>query len=282
MDLQHRPLYPNVRVYAERALIGLACWWWPCGAAAQVSVEVSPLRVELKVAPGATYTQAVTLTNQGSAPVRIRARIEDWYLAKDGTPQFAPVTPGAPYSAAAWLRLAPPEQVVEPGKAGMVRFTTVVPADVPEAGYRSAILFEFTPPGGDLVGRGRDVVFRSRVATLVYVTVGDPPAAVDLIDLQVRRGQDRAADVVATLKNTSRANVRTKGTLVISTPTGQLVRKVEVPNVPVLPESERDVVVPTGGEDEPPLPPGDYHLELRLDVGLPAVLVGETRMKIPG
>ncbi len=240
------------------------------------------MRVELKVAPGASHTQAVTLTNQGSAPVRIRARVEDWYLSRDGTPQFTPVAPGTPYSAAAWVRLAPPEQVVDPGKVATVRFTTTVPAEAAEAGYRSAILFEFAPPGGDLVGRGRDVVFRSRVATLIYVTVGNPPPAVDLVDLRVRFGQSRAAEVVALLRNTSRANVRTKGTLVISTPAGQLVRKLEVPNVPILPESEREVVIATGREDEPPLPAGEYRVEVQLDVGLPAVLVGETTMKIPG
>lgn len=260
----------------------LACWWWPWAAHGQVSVEVSPLRVELTVAPGASHTQAVTLTNQGSAPVRIRARIEDWYLSKDGTPQFVPVQAGAPYSAASWLRLAPPEQIIEPSKTAIIRFTTTVPPDAPAAGYRSAILFEFLPPTGELVGRGRDVVFRSRVATLLYVTVGNPPAAVDLVDLQVRVSKTRSADVVATLRNTSRANVRTKGTLLISTLSGQLVRKLEVPNVPVLPESEREVLIATAGPDDPALAPGEYRVELRLDVGLPALLVGETTMKIPG
>jgi P pilus assembly chaperone PapD len=282
MELQHRSLHTNARLHAQRTLIALTCLSAPLSAAAQISVEVSPLRVELKVVPGATHTQAVTLVNQGAVPVRIRARVEDWHLSRDGTPQFTPVEPGAPYSAAAWVRLAPPEQVVEPGKVATVRFTTTVPADAVEAGYRSAILFEFAPPGGDLVGRGRDVVFRSRVATLVYVNVGNPAAAVELVDLRVRVGPNRAADLVAVLRNSSRANVRTSGTLVITTPAGHLVRKVDVPNVPVLPESEREVVIATGREDEPPLPPGDYRVEVQLDVGLPALLVGETTMKIPG
>jgi P pilus assembly chaperone PapD len=249
-------------------------------AAAQIAVEVSPLRVELAASPGGVHTQAVTLTNQSDKPVRIRAHVEDWYLSKDGTPQFKAAGPAAWTSAAAWVRLAPPEQVVEPGQQGVVRFTTAVPAGTGEGGYRAAILFEFSPPGGDPVARGRDVVFQTRVATIVYITVGQPAIAVDLTNLTVRTVPGRPPDIVATLANTSRANVRTKGVLTIFDGAGTVVRQIEVPNVPVLPESERDVAIPTAGERDPPLPPGDYRVELKLDVGVRELLVGETRLTI--
>jgi hypothetical protein len=68
--------------------------------------------------------------------------------------------------------------------------------------------------------------------------------------------------------------------LVISDSDGRVVRRVPVPNVPVLPESERDVSVPTAQENEAPLPPGTYHVEVRIDVGQPAVIVGETTIVI--
>ena len=52
-----------------------------------------------------------------------------------------------------------------------------------------------------------------------------------------------------------------------------------MPDVPVLPESERDVAVSTG--DSPnALPPGDYRVELKIDVGQTAVIVGETTLKV--
>jgi hypothetical protein len=118
------------------------------------------------------------------------------------------------------------------------------------------------------------------VATLLYATVGSPVAAVELTDLQVRTNAERPAEVVATLKNTGRAHVRTKGTLVISDGDGRLVRRVPVPDVPVLPESERDVSVPTAQENEAQLPPGTYRVEVRIDVGQPAIIVGETVLEI--
>ena len=244
------------------------------------SVEVTPLRVELKLVPGAAHTQAVMLKNESKKGLRIRARVDDWFLSKDGTPQFKTVDPADPYSAASWVRLNPPEQLVGPGATAVVRFTTNVPKETTEGGYRCAVMFEFDPLDADPGAKGRDVMFRGRVATLLYATVGTPIAAVELTDLQVRTLASRPADVVATLKNTSRTHVRTKGTLVISDGDGRIVRQVQVPNVPVLPASERDVSIPTAQESEAPLPPGKYRVEVRIDVGQSAVIVGETTFEI--
>jgi hypothetical protein len=63
---------------------------------------------------------------------------------------------------------------------------------------------------------------------------------------------------------------------------GQAVREVPVPDVPLLPESEREVMmVVVDQEKRVALAAGEYRLELRLDVGLPALLVGETTLKVP-
>jgi hypothetical protein len=88
--------------------------------------------------------------------------------------------------------------------------------------------------------------------------------------------------IVATLKNTSRRSVRTKGTLIIYDASGKTLREMPVPDVPLLPESERDVaIVATDVEKSLTLPPGDYRVEVKLDVGLPALVVGETTLKVP-
>ena len=254
----------------------------PAAAGAQdiFSVEVTPLRVELKLGAGGAHTQAVTLKNESKTGVRVRARVDDWYLSKDGTPQFKPVDAGNRYSAAAWVRLNPPEQLVGPGATAVVRFTTTVPKDAKEGGYRCAIMLEFDPPDADPAAKGRDVMFRGRVATLVYATVGAPVPSVDLTDLQVRTAPGRPAEIRATLKNSSRTHVRTKGTMAVFDVTGQIVRQVPVPNVPVLLESERDVSILTAQDSEAPLPPGRYRVEVRIDVGQPAVIVGETEFEI--
>ncbi len=273
------------RLTASRIVPALAAMLMvtaPAAALAQdsLSIEVTPLRVELKLGAGAMHTQVVTLHNDAKKAVKIRARVDDWYLSKDGTPQFKPADPADPFSAASWLHVNPPEQLVAAGATALVRFSTTVPAGTKDGGYRCAVMFEFDPPDADPVARSRDVMFRGRVATLLYATVGNPVPVVELTDLQIRTPGNDPPSVIATLANTSRTHVRTKGTMAIYDAAGKLVRQVAIPNVPVLPASEREVSIPTAAENEAHLPPGKYRVEVRIDVGQPAMIVGETTMEI--
>jgi hypothetical protein len=293
MELHSRALLANARLHALGAIAAAACAAAPVvlasgaatasaagGVPGQVSVEVSPLRVELQAEPGGTTTQAITIHNTGSEPVRVRASISDWHLSQEGAPQFAPASDTA-YSASAWTRLAPPEQVIAAGGEGTVRFTLAVPADAPAKGYRTGILFEFGSADGAPIARGHDVVVRSRIATLIYANVGHAAAAVDLEDLKARIVPDQPVRVVALLKNTGERTVRTRGTLTIFDRAGAKVAEVAVPDVPVLPESQREVAIDTTDPDSRRgLPAGEYRVELRLDAGMPAVLVGETTFKV--
>jgi P pilus assembly chaperone PapD len=132
MDLRRRHVHADRRLHVERALIAAAVGLVlsASSAAAQISVEVSPLRVELTAGPGSTSTQPIVLTNAGKDPVRVRARLTDWDLSRDGAPQFEGAVPDGPFSATSWMRLAPPEIVIEPGKEAVVRFSLAVPAGV--------------------------------------------------------------------------------------------------------------------------------------------------------
>jgi len=280
------------------ALVLASALLWPTAAAAQVSVEASPLRIEIQAWPGATTTQAVTLTNVSRERVRVRAALSDWHLSRDGAPQFEEPVSGRAYAAAAWVRFAPPELVIEGNGQGTVRFTVTVPRDAEPAGYRTGLLFDFTPEEKDVATRAKQVTVRSRIATLIYLHVqagqaggpraqgdhsGHPPASVELTDLRVRAGAEET-QVVATLRNSSRRSVRTKGTMLLYDRTGLAIREVQVPDVPVLPDSEREMAVPlaspAGAGRAQPLPPGDYRVELKLDVGQRALIVGETALKV--
>ncbi len=229
--------------------------------------------------PGGTFTQAVTITNDEKSPARIHATVEDFYLSKDGTPQFRPADATIPFSAASWMRLNPVEQVLQPGASGVVRFTITAPAGTPPGGYHGAIVFAVTPPGTEgVVSKG--VMFTTRVATIVYITVGSPKPAVDLVDVQGVEQRGKPPAVLATLKNTGSVHVRTKGTLTIYDKSGTVLRRIAVPDVPVLPQTERDVAIPTAEDGQAPLPAGDYKVEVRIDIGLPELLVGQTTVTI--
>ena len=100
-----------------------------------------------------------------------------------------------------------------------------------------------------------------------------------VVDLLVRKGTDHG-DIVAVVKNSGRRTVRTKGTLVLFDESGAVAREATVPDVPLLPESEREVSVTLTGPATTPLPAGLYRAELKLDLGLAAIIVGETQVQI--
>ena len=110
-----------------------------------------------------------------------------------------------------------------PGRDGIVRFSLTVPADAAPAGYRTGILFEFGPAAAPTSSHRREVQVRSRIATLVYANVGEPPAAVELVDLRSRRTPNQPTQIVAILKNTGRRTVRTRGTFTLFDASGAAV-----------------------------------------------------------
>lgn len=281
MDLQRRQLHADARLHALGALTAalalIAGSAVPAGA--QTSVEVTPLRLELKAAPGGTTTQSITVSNTGKEAVRVRATVSDWHLSRDGSPQFVEAA-DPKYSASGWMRVAPPEIVVDAGKEAAVRFSLGVPQGVSPAGYRTSVLFEFSPVGASPIPKPREVTFRSRIATLIYVNIGEPPAAVDLTDLRTRMLPDQPALIIAVMKNTGQRTVRTRGTLTLYDKTNAVIGQTTVPDVPVLPESEREVAIPAFNPDKPKPPPGEYRVEIKIDVGLPALIVGETTLKV--
>jgi hypothetical protein len=91
---------------------------------------------------------------------------------------------------------------------------------------------------------------------------------------------DQPVRVIAVLKNTSSRSVRTKGTLTLYDKAGAIVSQTLVPDAPVLPESEREIVILAINPDKPAPPPGEYRVEVKIDVGMPALIVGETTIKV--
>jgi hypothetical protein len=110
------------------------------------------------------------------------------------------------------------------------------------------------------------------------VNIGQPPALVELTDLSIRPGKEQT-QIIAVLKNTGKRNIRTKGTLTLLDAAGKPVVQGPLPDVPLLPDSEREVAI-TAFEASKPLPAGEYRVEVKIDVGMPALIVGETTLKV--
>jgi P pilus assembly chaperone PapD len=240
---------------------------------AEVSISVSPIRVEHLVKQGEKGTDMISVTNDGTASTRLKVSIEDWTLTKDGNPMFMKVG-GNPYSCAEWIRINPVDFRIGPGQTREVRYTITVPQGIDEGGYRAAIIFETVPdvtPGEKI----KRVFLKGRIVTILYEVVGKPIPQGHANGLKAERKKE-GIDFILSLQNTGKVHYRTKGSIAVKNEKGEKAFEVELPDVPVLPESEREIRV----NYDKSIPEGNYTAIAVVDIGKKELIGAETTFSI--
>jgi P pilus assembly chaperone PapD len=240
---------------------------------AEVSISVSPIRVEHLVKGGEKGTDMISVTNDGTAPTRLRVSIEDWTLTKDGNPTFLK-TGNNPFSCASWIRINPVDFRISPGQTRDVRYTITVPQGIEDGGYRVAVVFETVPdvsPGEKI----KRVFLRGRIATILYEVVGKPVPEGHASDLKAEPKKE-GVDFTLVLQNSGKVHYRTKGSITVKDESGGKVFEIEVPDVPVLQGSERDIKVTY----DKPIPKGKYTAVAVVDIGRKELIGSETTFVI--
>lgn len=241
--------------------------------AAQVSISVSPIRVEHWVKQGEKGTDMILVTNDGKAPTRLKVSIADFTITSDGNPQF--IKPdGNPQSCAQWIRINPVDFRIGPGQTREVRYTIAVPRDAEDGGYRAAIIFETVPDvaPGDKMKR---VFLKGRIVTIIYEVVGKPVPQGHVSSLRAERKQE-GIDFVLSLQNIGKVHYRTKGKVTVKDEQGKKAFEMEIPDVPVLPGSEREVRI----SYDKPIVRGKYTATAVVDIGKKELIGVETAFSI--
>jgi P pilus assembly chaperone PapD len=239
----------------------------------EVSISVSPIRVEHFVRQGEKGTDMILVTNDGTAPTRLRVSVADFTLTKDGSPQF--MNPGeTPQSCAQWIRVNPVDFRINPGQTREVRYTITVPQDAEDGGYRAAIIFETVPdvPPGEKMKR---VFLRGRIVTIIYEVVGKPVPQGHATALRVEKKQE-STDFILSLQNTGKVHYRTKGKVIVKDEHGKRTFEIEIPDVPVLPGLEREVRI----SYDKPIARGKYTATATVDIGRKELIGAETSFSI--
>ena len=83
-------------------------------------------------------------------------------------------------------------------------------------------------------------------------------------------------DFILALQNTGRVHYRTKGSITVETSSGDKVFEVELPDVPVLPGSEREVKV----RYDKPISQGTYKALAIVDIGKKDLIGSETTFSV--
>jgi hypothetical protein len=224
-----------------RIAAGLLLGWPPLTA--QVGLGLSPMRMELRLAAGGSYSGTLRLDNEGDL-VRVRTSVLDFHIDAEQNPQFEPdLTEEAAYSCRSWLTVNPMEAELN-AKGGIpVRYTLRVPANAQPRSYYCAAGFSSLPTASEVNGLGiRTAV---RVVAAFYVIVGNPAVEGHLSEIAMEHvpgSKDLRAVVV--LENSGKMFYRPTGTLAVLDPTGAVVESYDITPLPVLPERKQRFLFP--------------------------------------
>ena len=231
-------------------------------ASAQVGLGLSPMRVEMRLAPGASYTGTLRLVNEG-ALTRVRASLLDFHLDTEQTPQFEEqLAEEAAYSCRGWLTVNPMETELKPNGESPVRYTLRVPADAQPRSYYCAAGFTSLPPASELSGFGiRSAV---RIVGAFYVIVGNPVIQGGLSQITMEHvpgSKDLRAVVV--MENAGKMFFRPIGSLEVLDSGGKVIESHEITPLPVLPERKQRFLFPLKGVAEGQ----SFTIRVRVDIG---------------
>ncbi len=240
---------------------------------AEVSLSVSPIRVEHLVKQGEKGTDMISVTNDGTAATRLKVSIEDWTLTKDGNPMFMKAESNR-YSCVEWIRINPVDFRLAPGETKEVRYTITVPQEVEDGGYRAAIIFETVPdviPGEKI----KRVFLKGRIVTILYELVGKPAPEGYSNGLKAELKKE-GVDFILALQNTGKVHFRTKGFITINDSEGKKAFEVEMPDVPVLPGTEREIKI----SYDKPVAKGKFKALAVVDIGKKELIGAETDFEV--
>jgi hypothetical protein len=246
-------------------LIPLVILTWASTIHAQ-RIYLSPLLVELELAPGAKKKFTLELVNEGEQgsvsliayPAAITESREGRYQVLDEGE--------SEYSCADWMRLSDSSFTIEPGMSKQVEVEIAVPRGI-FGGRYGAVVFEVVPekaPSGEKLG---SIMYHFRMPAFVEVTIkrfGGQVKKASITDLKVAPVTDKGllkevgADALtfsASVENQGNVHLRGKGTLTIKTKEGKTKRRVPL-------GGGRGIVIPASTVDFRSIlrkpPPGEY------------------------
>ncbi len=234
---------------------------WSPPLAGQVGLGLSPMRVEVRLAPGASYTSALRLVNEGG-PVRARGSLLDFHLDSQQTPQFEEDFPEeADYSCRTWLTVNPMETDLAEKGVAMVRYTLRVPPGAAPRSYYCALGFTSMPPANSTAPLGLQTAVR--VIGAFYVIVGAPAIEGQLREVKLERvAGSKALRAVVLIENSGRMYFRPSGTLTVVDPADRVLETHEFVPVPILPERQQRLLVPLDIAEGQPCT-----IQVRVDLG---------------
>lgn len=194
------------------------------------SIGISPLRREVDIAAGTSYTNTLTIKNSGKNPLTISLNAEVFNVSNQAYDYIF----DADSATAKWVRFSPNSFVVQPGERQNIDYVVSVPIGS-EPGGRYLSLFAASNPVQD--SNGIDVV--ERVASLLYVTVpGNITRTGAVLTLRSPLVVFSTGNWSVTVKNSGSTHFRSAYSVTIRSLFGDAIGSHEQSNL-ILPSSVR-------------------------------------------
>jgi hypothetical protein len=241
------------------------------GFAQAADIGLSPPRLEFTVEPGETVTETVTLLTDAVEDQQMQVAIEDFTLDPAGEISTLPAG-SLDSSSSPWITPELTDFVLAGGDGKEFRVSITVPNDASlEGTYHAMVFFTVVPPPSEASGIG--VVTTTRIGLTIYVTVASTETNTsELVDFF----QDDDKTMTFAVANTGNTVMRLGGQIELRNEAGETKYVVEVPDVPVLRESERDVTLDLPTEMEP----GFYVALALIEDSRSGLLVGELPIEV--
>lgn len=209
--------------------------------AADVSLVVSPPRIDLEGKPGDTLQQIVKITNNSeSAELILKAFPVDFIVSDDaGTPIPVDVAAAGRYFASPWFTLEKSELVLAPKQTVQLVVLVNIPLDALPGGHYAGVFFEPVPERG----LKQTVSYTaSQVGSLFGITIaGDIKYDALIKDFSVKNfvSEFGPIDFTAVIENQSDTHIKPTATLTITDLFGRNLAAIPLESVNIFPFTAR-------------------------------------------
>lgn len=225
-----------------------------------LSLSVDPPRLELKLKAGEEATESVVIRNGGGASVLIRAAVEPFGIAKDGSVESGKALAG-PHDASPWVRVNPSSLTLDPASSEAIRITVRAPAGA-SGSYWTCLFVESLPAPAAGAEAGETLSVGLRLGSYVYVSVGKIEKPSAELGLTVSTTEGGGYTARAELSHTAGGVLRLQGQWRLLGPKGDVLSKEEQTEVALLPGTKR---ILSWKSENPGSLPAASRIELRFE-----------------
>lgn len=246
---------------------------FPSQVFTQISITMTPPRMEFYLDGKKKVQEAFELENKGYQPVYLKIYVTGFSVEENGTLLFSTKQ----NSAEQWIKVNPAELTIKPHDFAIVRYEVKLPDGTPQGSYTASVMVEeLLPP--EQSAKKTQFILKGRLAHIVYVNVGKPEYKCQLESFKTEKKEDKLVFSLS-LKNEGDFSFRTQGSIDIRSGKEKKITEIALPNVPVLRDSRRIIEVSAPSRD---LPAGTYSAALSLDIGAKSPVQALSEFSITG